>query len=571
MTPNLDRLAERGIRYTNFYANAPVCAVARSSWIFGVPAVTTGTLHMRSQYRVPRERFKTYPELIRASGYYVTNRRKTDYNTRSIDPSKIWDESSKFAHFKKRPDGVPFFAVFNFTESHESSLFPGKWPKKMTVPAEAIKLPPYQIRTQETVDSWRAYYEQVREMDRRVGSLLKELEASGQADNTIIIYCSDHGGVTLRSKRYLYDSGTNVPLIVAFPEKWQHLAPGAPGSVSDRLTQFIDLPKTFLSLVGVEAPEVMSGRVFLGDSVEPAPDSVFLFSGRFDEASDNSRGVTDGHWKYIRNFESDRPLFQMLSYPLRQKGQVAQLKAYKAGKTDALQSAFYLSPPPEELYDTKADPHEVNNLASSHPEKLKAMRAALRAHILETHDLGFIPEPMMEVIDASDKETIFSYGQCDESYPLPRILDLAIKASDRGPAHQLAFAQALEDHNPIIRYWGSVGLRGLAAYDERAHVMIAKALTDSEPSVRIQAAIALGRSGEVERATDLLLGEALAAKSDMHGAWALDGIKLLDAPEAITSLRENEIQALRKGNYTKRILDLLRDDGSIARIPSERQ
>lgn len=399
-TPNLDRLAERGIRYTNFFANAPVCAVARSSWIFGVPAVTTGTLHMRSQYRVPRERFKTYPELLKASGYYVTNNSKTDYNTRSIDPDQIWNESSHKAHYKKGPEGAPFFAVFNLFPSHESRIFPGRKPESRRVPVGALTVPPYQLPTSETIDDWRAYYERLEQMDKQVGRLLDELEASGEAEDTIIVYCSDHGGVTLRSKRYLYDSGTRVPLIVSFPKKWQHLAPSASGTVSRRLVQFIDLPKTFLRLAGQTPPEVMPGRIFLGDAIEPEPSSVFLFSGRFDEAPDNSRAVTDGRWKYIRNFEPDRPLFQMLNYPMRQEGQVSQWQAHQVGTVHPWQAAHYQAQPSEELYDTHTDPHEIHNLAAANPAKLKQMRARLRAHVLETRDLGFIPEPMMEAIDA---------------------------------------------------------------------------------------------------------------------------------------------------------------------------
>lgn len=566
-TPNLDRLAEGGIRYDNFFANAPVCAVARNSWIFGAPAVTTGALHMRSSYQVPREQFKTYPELLKASGYYVTNNSKTDYNTRSIDANEIWDESSNQAHYKKRPDGAPFFAVFNIFHSHESRIFPARKPKKRRVPVEALTLPPYQLATTETIDDWRAYYERLEQMDDEVGRLLEELEASGEADDTIIVYCSDHGGVTLRSKRYLHDSGTRVPLIVSFPEKWRHLAPGVPGSASKRLVQFIDLPKTFLSLAGLEPPESMTGRIFLGEATERAPSSVFLFSGRFDEAPDNSRGVTDGRWKYIRNFESDRPLFQMLNYPLRQEGQTSQWRAWRDGRTNARQSAHYQPQPPEELYDTHADPHEVHNLAAAESERLDLMRARLRWHILETRDLGLIPEPMMEAIDASGTKTLYSFGQSEADYPLSRILDLAIQASDRNPASRSDFIRALQDENPVIRYWGMVGLREPGTFGEAVDDCIEKALADPEPSVRIQAAIALARDGEREQALDLLLQEARRATGDIHAAWALDAIKLLDAPEVLADLSEKEIEALKKGFNSKRIINLLKAGGSVSRMP----
>ena len=111
-TPNLDKLATEGFLYTHAYANAPVCAPARNTIITGVYACSNGNQHMRSYYSKSDE-VKTYPEFLREIGYYCTNNSKTDYNTNSIDPSKIWDESSRNAHYKNRADGQPFFAVFN--------------------------------------------------------------------------------------------------------------------------------------------------------------------------------------------------------------------------------------------------------------------------------------------------------------------------------------------------------------------------------------------------------------------------------------------------------------------------
>lgn len=554
-TPNLDALAERGVRYENFFANAPVCAPARSSWILGTPASTAGTLHMRSKYRVPQEIFKTYPELLKDSGYYVTNDSKTDYNTRSINEDKIWDECSSKAHYKNRPDGTPFFAVYNTKKSHESSIFPERKPDHLRVPKEAIDLPPYQVATPETIDDWRAYYERMEVMDRDVGRKLDELEALGEADNTIVVYCSDHGGVTLRSKRYLYDSGTRVPMIVYFPEKWKHLAPASDGAISDRLAQFIDLPRSFLSLTGVEAPSTMTGNLIFGKRVDPAPETVFLFGGRFDEAPDNSRAVTDGRWKYIRNFEPDRPRFQMLSFPLRQEGQQSQLEAYRAGLTNPLQSAFYEAQPPEELYDTSKDPHEINNLVDSEPAKLEAMRAELRAQVLRTHDLGFMPEPLMQQIDLSGDLTVFEYGQIEENYPLEAVYDMAVLASAMEPRNSAQLAEALKHENASLRYWAALGLRVLGEQAIPAAPALEAALSDSSPSVRITAAVALGRTGNRDRAIELLLSEAGQAEFDMHAVWALDGLKLLNVENPFKGMTVEEMKSYNKGRYSSRLVE----------------
>jgi len=329
------------------------------------------------------------------------------------------------------------------------------------------------------------------------------------------------------------------------------------------------LEETRQALADVQPPKHMTGRIFLGDEAEAPPSSVYLFSGRFDEAPDNSRAVTDGRWKYIRNFESDRPLFQMLNYPLRQAGQISQWEAYRSGMTFPLQAAHYQCQPPEKLYDTLNDPHEVRNLARSEPGMLETMRARLRSHVLETGDLGFIPEPMMEAIDASGGETIYSFGQSEANYPLARIFDLATLASARDPANRPAFVKALQDKNPIIRYWGMLGLRMPWVAQGGMDGLVEKALVDPAPSVRVQAAIYLGRSGQRERALDFLLREALSAEGDIHSAWALDAIKLLDGPEALASLSKAQVEALAgKGFNSKRLVNLLKAGGSVSRMPS---
>lgn len=439
-TPNLDSLAERGVRFTHCYANSPVCAVARSSWITGFAAPTAGMQHMRSKYRLPAS-ITTYAAALREAGYYATNNHKTDYNTSSFDRD-FWDESSGTAHYNNRAEGQPFFAIFNIGSSHEGQIFEELYPRRYSNPktiSDYIEIPPYQVSTEAVRTDWQRMYDRIHEMDSHVGRLLEELRQNGEAENTIVFYVADHSGITLRSKRYLYDSGVHVPFIVYVPEKWKQWSAGEPGNVNERLVQFIDMPKTFLTIAEADIPAAMTGRAFLGAGAEPAHETIFLFSNRFDEAPDMRRGLTDGRWKYIRNYEPDRPRFQMLDYPWNQSGQQSQWQEYISGRTDSLQSAFYLPQPPEELFDTWNDPHEVVNLAGidDYADKLAEMRTRLDRHILETRDLGFIPEPLMEAIDKAGGETIFEFGQSGDNYPLHRILPLAnmVAANElvRGP------------------------------------------------------------------------------------------------------------------------------------------
>ncbi|MBA7591950.1 hypothetical protein ES708_34121 [subsurface metagenome] len=120
-TPVIDNLAANGVMYTNAYASAPVCAPARSSIITGMYAPSIGSQHMRSTGKFPEE-FKYFPQYLVEKGYYCTNNSKTDYNLK-YDAKDIWDESGRNAHWRnKKSTDQPFFAVFNYTGTHESCV-----------------------------------------------------------------------------------------------------------------------------------------------------------------------------------------------------------------------------------------------------------------------------------------------------------------------------------------------------------------------------------------------------------------------------------------------------------------
>ncbi len=543
-TPNLDQLAGQGFRYINCFANAPVCAVMRSSWILGIPAVTTGTQHMRSRFRVP-ESLEPYTALLKKAGYYTTSNGRTDYNNSSFD-SEIWDEYGRSAHYRNRPEGMPFFHNYNILATHEGQIFDDLYPQKYPMegtPSEDIIIPPYQVETPENLADWERVYERIADMDSQVGEYLSELRESGEAENTIVVYCPDHGGITLRSKRYLFDSGTRVPLIIYIPEKWKKLAPGKPGSAIERLVQYIDLPRTFMSLAGAELPDRMPGRVFMGPSTEPAPENVFLFSDRFIASPDMSRAITDGRWKYIRNYEPDRPRLQMLYYPLMQRGQMSQFREYQEGRTNAVQSEIFNLQPYEELYDTREDPYEIKNLAGlpAFTDKLKAMRQELDRHILEARDAGFIPEPLMAEIDRDITTTIYDFCQSADNYHLEEIMKIAATAAEKDPDNIPNLVKHLKHHDPIMRYWAIQGLRILGREAKPAIKEIESAMEDAEASVRINAMMALGNTGQIDRASNLLIEEAKSAQTDAHANWALYGLKYLDAPEALKGVKEEEV------------------------------
>ena len=290
----------QGFRYTRVYASAPVCAAQRSTWITGLNSISMGTHPMRSRYLIPHDVIKYYPDYLRAAGYYTANHTKTDYNIGGRPDTECWDSSVADA-WNKRKSGQPFFQVINFMESHESKA-QGDVTNTRHSPGD-VTLRKYHPDEMGIRMNYAKYYDAVENMDIEVGKALAALDKAGLADDTIVIFNSDHGGVMPGSKRFLFDSGLHVPLIIRIPEKFKHLWPAsAPGATVDRLVSFLDLTKTWLSLAGAEVPPIMQGRIFLGPHAEPEPEYVFSFRERMDERFDNERAVRDKHFAYIKNY-----------------------------------------------------------------------------------------------------------------------------------------------------------------------------------------------------------------------------------------------------------------------------
>ena len=556
-TPHIDKLAAEGVRYRFAYANAAVCAVARFTMITGRYACSMGTQNMRSRYPIP-EQFKTYPSYLRNAGYYCVNRSKTDYNFKTNDKSH-WDECGGSAHWKNRPAGKPFFAVFNTTISHESSLFKnkssgkkGRSPRKPSRDPASVTLPPYLPDTPEIRQDWVTYMDIITTMDKQIGDWIKELEDAGLMENTIVIYYSDHGGILPRAKRYIYDTGTHVPMIVRYPKKWEHLAPGKAGTTSDRTVSFIDLPPTALSLAGVEPPKQMQGRAFLGEHKREAELYVFLFGQRFDARMLRFvRAVTDGRYLYIRNFHPHRHRGILTGYPYGQIGWQSFYALQKAGKTIPEQSAFWKIPQPaEELYDTQSDPWEVKNLASDpmHRQLLNKMHQATLEKMREIRDTGLVPESMYNELSASG--TIYDYVH-DKKFPYDDILQLAVTAGDGDLKTVSKLREAMKSEHPVLRYWGALGctIRGNGA--KGAAGQLKKLQNDSVAAVRIAASEALAAQGDREAGVKGFTTILSATKDDMVALEAMNIVAALgitgEIPKAVFD------QAARLGGYPKRM------------------
>jgi uncharacterized sulfatase len=413
ITPHLDRLSAAGVRYTHAFAAAPVCAPSRSGIITGMYPVSIGSHHMRSK-AVPPAGVRAFTEYLRAAGYYCTNNSKTDYNFEAPPshrpPLTLWDESSPRAHWRGRSPGQPFFAVFNIMATHESQIrvddeaFARQTralrPADRHDPARAT-LPPYYPDTPLVRRDWARYYDLVTAMDHQVGEILRQLEEDGLAGETIVFFWGDHGRGLPRAKRWTYDSGLRVPLIV----RWPGRIPA--GTSRADLVNLIDLGPTALSIAGVPLPAQMQGRPFLGRDGAAAQRAAYVFShrDRMDEAEDMVRTARDDRYRYIRNFRPSRPYAQYIDY-LEQMPTMRELRRLYKDHFNALSPDYgraltpaqlkFMAPekPAEELYDLASDPFELENLAAqpAHAATLGRMRAALEAWMKETGDLGLVPE-----------------------------------------------------------------------------------------------------------------------------------------------------------------------------------
>ncbi|GHB65373.1 sulfatase-like hydrolase/transferase [Persicitalea jodogahamensis] len=526
-TPNIDKLATQGVLYTNAFATAPVCAPSRSTLITGMYPPSMGTENMRSTYPAP-DFVKFYPKYLREAGYYTSNNVKKDYNV-DQDQEDAWDESSHDATYQKRKPGQPFFAIFNTTISHESCVHKSIPNDQLRHSPAKVPLPPYHPDTPEMRHDWAQYYDKVEDMDTFVGKILADLEASGEAENTIVFYYSDHGGVLGRSKRFMYESGLHIPLVIRFPKKYAHLAPGQPGTKTDRIVTFLDFAPSLLSLAGVPIPEYMGGKAFLGTQNASEREYAHAFRGRMDERIDLVRSVRDKKYRYIRNYMPHKIYGQYIEYLWRAPSMGSWEAAYKAGTLNDVQKKFWETKPVEELFDVEADPHNVNNLAGDpkYAVLLKKMRQANHDYLVEIKDVGFLPEGRMEEI--SQTTPLFDYARSGK-YDVKKVIETAEMASMGDPRNLKELTKKLTDGDPVIRYWAATGCTILGNKAQSAKGTLINLLSDPEVTVRIAAAEALTKLGEKEKAVQTLT-EALNSDIQMARVQALNVLEQL-GPEA---------------------------------------
>jgi len=511
-TPVLDRLASQGVRYANAYAITGVCAPNRSCLITGVYPSTLGSHDMRSTTRLP-EHIKCFPEYLRAAGYYCTNNVKTDYNFPT--PKAAWDESSRKAHWRKRKPGQPFFSVFNFTVCHESQIRqPDErffkrtsrlTPSQRHDPAK-VPVPPFHPDTPEVRQDWARYHDLITAMDYQAGDVLEELAGDGLADETIVFFFSDHGAGMPGCKKWVWESGLHVPLVVRFPAKYRKWSPGEPGGTSDRLVSFVDFAPTVLSLVGVKIPPHVQGKAFLGPQATEPREYVYAIRDRMAERYDTARVVRDKQYQYMRNYMPHITWSQYISYTEQMPTMQVWRRLSEEGKLGEVQARYFApTKPVEELYDTAADPHQIHNLAGNpkYGPVLERMSSESVAWMKRTGDLGLLPE--YEMHRRAEDRTPYDVAHNRQLNPLDRLIPAADLASQMHADRLTELVRLLGDREPAVRYWGATGLLALGKRAQPVADALRSAIQDPAPNVRIAAAEALANIGRPDDALPVLI------------------------------------------------------------------
>lgn len=530
-TPRIAQLAQHGLLFEHAFSNAPVCSVARTTLMTSCYAPRIGTQYHRKYVTVPMpENLRMFSAYLREAGYYATNNKKKDYNAN--EGAGVWDASSGTATWRNRNAGQPFFHMQSFGASHEGTLHFSasvmNQQKTITDP-ETVFVPPYHPDTPTFRYTHAQYHDRIRTVDSQIGQVIDELEEDGLLEDTFVFYFGDHGGVLPRGKGYAYESGLHVPLVVRVPDNWKQLVDAKLGSRIGGFVSFVDFGPTLLNLAGVEVPEKIDGKPFLGPGVSgPAiaeRDEAFGYADRFDEKYDLVRTLRKGKYEYVRSYQPFNFDGLQNNYRYRMLAFREWRKLYQAGELNEAQRQFFEARPAEMLFDIDADPHEVHNLAGDprHAEVLADMRGRMTEKVKSMPDLSFYPESYL-ADEAFDDPVAFGQANKQEIADLVDIANLNLVPFSEAKER---LRNVLSSDNPWHRYWGLIvcSSHGMST---RRFINQAKELAagDSELLVRTRAAEYLGLIGADDPRPTIM--DALAeSSSGIEAGLMLNSLVLL--------------------------------------------
>ncbi|MGV8096141.1 MAG: sulfatase [Mangrovibacterium sp.] len=584
-TPVIDGLAREGVRFTNAFSTGTVCSPSRTAIITGVKTYQTGTGHHRSKYPVP-EFIKGFPYYLQQAGYYTTNNQKTDYNVANEQQfiREAWNESSGESGWWGRKPGQPFFAVFNFMDSHQSRTMTEsyewykenvltKLPENERIADSAFAMPPFYHDSPEMRRQLARVYNSIRLTDRKIGELLARLEKDHLKDSTIIFFYGDHGEGIPRGKTNGINLGYRVPFVVWFPDMYKQLSPwGTGGVVTDELIDFTDLAPTLISLAGGKVPEHMTGRKLIGkDRSEPAG-HLALSSDRSDNGIDMIRTVTDGKYVYSRNFMPFMPEARYIRY--MEIGEIKQQmrKDLAEGKLNSLQKSLFEDRPAEFLFDTENDSWETKNLAGD-PEYrtvLLQMRELLKTEVLQSRDILFLPE--YEIGLLTDTITAYEFRLNEKDYPLAKIYEAASLSGFRGKETTEKQIKFLADPDKILRYWAITGLRSQSPESLKPYAReIIHAMQDDYLPVAVAASVVAYREFDHKQAGENLKSFCAGSNQDI-ALMAINYLLYTDKKEPFVKTIQS-VRQMKGRTYEIKAacMDFLGSIGLVPNNPDYRQ
>ncbi len=477
--PNLQKLANEGMIYPNNYSNAPVSSAARTTLITGCYAPSfNGSAHRHIERNPLPEGLKMLPAYLREAGYYTYNANKTDYNI--IVDKGAWNNiNAKLDSWRSRKDkSRPFFLQRSVMNTHEMHLHFSKKDfadKKTKHNPSDVFLQPHTPDTELMRYTYATLYDRIAETDEELGRLIDILREDGELENTIIMFFGDNGGVIPGTKGYTDNIGVQVPLVVWAPEGLRGTIGADCGVVREELVSFIDYAATTLNIAGVDIPNEMDGKPFLGAGIDANSDnrgreSVVCYGDRFDELYSLNRSIRKGDFRYARNYQPYQPQSLFAYYRFKQLAFREWRDIYNNNReslTDA-QRAFFEPQGVEELYDLANDPNELNNLANdpSYRAILDDLRGDMNAYMVEKHDLGFFPESLIheEAMSNPDRWGEMNNGRIAsliEIADLQRLTYREVKSKLR---------KAMRSDDDVIRWWA---LTVCASFGEEALPMVA--------------------------------------------------------------------------------------------------
>lgn len=491
-TPNIDRLAREGVVFDKAFTTAGVCAPNRSSIISGMYASHMGTLNMRTYGIKPPEEMKPFSIYMQRAGYYTTNNTKEDYNF--SPPKGTWDARSHTATWQNRPDGEPFFSIFNFDVTHESRIW-RLGGDQLLVDPDDVPVPDYYPKDDPVIRHDIARnYSNIKLMDFKLGKFLDDLEEAGQLDSTIIVFWSDHGGPLPRQKREVYFSGIHVPMIIRFPHKLMA------GKHVKEPVSLMDLGPTMMALAGADKPAHMDGKVFIGPNRDAPRKYAYAERNRMDSQYDMVRTITDGRYQFVKNYYPEKPNKQAIRYRTQMALMRELNKLHRKGQLGESQEIWFNQHKPlVELYDTQNDPDEVHNLAGDpeYQDIQNRLSKALENREQQKMDLNVIPEKGLFDLQSRIDMPIYNFLQHHPEY-YRRVREIANKSLH--PARNIeALTEALQDTIPASRYWALRGIGRLGNDGSKYHLQLLNHLDDSSELVRISAAWALCKAGDSTR------------------------------------------------------------------------